>query len=105
VLPALWALGAAIYGLAQLTTLVGGSAPRGLILSVATVTTYLFLPNALHDWWHVGGLSRAFEWTMRPFAFGAWPLDPFAWGPFGFWLAVAAGLMGVSMAWIRWREV
>jgi hypothetical protein len=105
VLPALWALGAAIYGLAQLTTLVGGSAPRGLILSVATVTTYLFLPNALHDWWHVSGLYRVYEWTMRPFEFGAWPLDTFDWGPVGFWLAVAAVFMGASMAWIRWREV
>jgi ABC-type transport system involved in multi-copper enzyme maturation permease subunit len=103
-LPALWALGAAIYGLTQFTTLVAGSAPKGLILSVATFLTYFFLPNALHDWWHTDALLRATQWSLRPFEYGAWPLSPFDWGPTGFWLAVAAGFLGASVAWIRFRE-
>jgi len=104
-LPAMWALGAAIYGLSQFTTLVAGSAPKGLILSVAAISTYLFLPNALHEWWHTDELFRAFEWTLRPFEYGAWPLSPFDWGATGFWLALAAGFLGASVAWIRYREV
>jgi hypothetical protein len=104
-LPALWVLGAAIYGLSHFTTLVAGSAPKGLILSVATVLTYFFLPTALHEWWHTDALLRATQWTLRPFEYGAWPLSPFDWSAIGFWLAVAVSFLGASVAWIRWREV
>ena len=104
-LPALWAVGAAVYGLSHFTTLVAGSAPRGLILSVATILTYFFLPSALHEWWHTDALLRATQWTLRPIEYGAWPLSPFEWGATGFWLAIAAGFLGASVAWIRFREV
>jgi len=104
-LPALWVLGAAIYGLSCFTTLVAGSAAKGLILSVATVLTYFFLPTALNEWWHMDALLRAREWTLRPFNYGSWPLSPFDWGVIAFWLAVAAGFLCASLAWIRWREV
>ena len=104
-LPALWVVGAAIYALSHFTTLVAGSGSRGLVLSVAAILTYFFLPNTLHEWWHTDALLRATQWTLRPFAFGAWPLSPFDWGAIGFWLAVTAGLLGASVAWIRFREV
>ena len=104
-LPALWVLGAAIYGLSHFTTLVAGSAPRGLILSVATVLTYSFLPTALHEWWHTDTLLRATDWTLRVFDYEIWPLSPFDWSVTAFWLAVAAGFLGASVAWIRFREV
>jgi ABC-type transport system involved in multi-copper enzyme maturation permease subunit len=102
-LPALWVLGAAIYGLSYFTTLVAGSAPRGLILSVATVLTYSFLPTALHEWWHADALLRATQWTLRAFKHGAWQ-SPFDWSVTAFWLAVAVGFLGASAAWIKWRE-
>jgi ABC-type transport system involved in multi-copper enzyme maturation permease subunit len=104
-LPALWVLGAAVYGLAHFTTLVAGSASKGLVLSVATLLTFFFLPNALYEWWHVGTLLKAVDWTFRPFDDGAWPLSPFDWSAIAFWLAVAAGFLGASLAWIRWREM
>jgi ABC-type transport system involved in multi-copper enzyme maturation permease subunit len=104
-LPGLWVLGTAIYGLSCFTTLVAGSAPKGLILSVATVLTYSFLPTALHEWWHTDALLRATEWTLRVFDHGSWPLSPFDWSVTAFWLAVAAGFLGASVAWIRFREV
>jgi hypothetical protein len=104
-LPALWVLGAAIYGLSYFTTLVAGSAPKGLILSVATILTYFFLPNALHEWWHTDVLLKPLDWTLRPLDFGAWPFSPFEWGPTVLWLTVAAGFLGASAAWIRFREV
>jgi len=104
-LPSLWVLGAAIYGLSHFTTLVGGSAPKGLILSAATLLTYSFLPTALLEWWHVDMLVRATDWTLRPFESGSWPLSPFDWSVTAFWLAVAAGFLGASLAWIKWREV
>jgi ABC-type transport system involved in multi-copper enzyme maturation permease subunit len=104
-LPALWALGAAIYGLSHFTTLVAGSAPKGLILSLATLLSYTFLPNALNEWWHTDALLRATEWTLRPFDYGAWPLSPFDWGAVAFWLAIAVGFLGASVVWIRFREV
>jgi ABC-type transport system involved in multi-copper enzyme maturation permease subunit len=104
-LPALWVLGAAVYGLSHFTTMVTGSAPKGLTLSAATVLTYCFLPTALHEWWHTDALLRAIEWTLRGFRYDAWPLSPFAWGATLFWLAVAAGFLGASLAWIRFRQV
>jgi hypothetical protein len=104
-LPALWVLGAAIYGLSHFTTLVAGSASKGLTLSVATVLTYSFLPTALYEWWHTDALLRATEWTLRGLAYGSWPLSPFDWSVTAFWLAVAAGFLGASVAWIRFREV
>ncbi|MGD0009238.1 MAG: hypothetical protein ABSE93_11930 [Terriglobia bacterium] len=104
-LPGLWVLGAAIYGLSHFTTLVAGSAPKGLILSVATVLTYFFLPTALREWWHADALLRATQWTLRIFDHGSWPLSPFDWSVFAFWLATAAGFLGASLAWIRFREV
>lgn len=104
-LPALWVLGAAIYGLSYFTTLVAGSASKGLVLSVAALLTYFFLPNALHEWWHADTLLRATEWTLRVFKYDAWPLSPFDWSVTAFWVAVAAGFLGASLAWIRWREV
>ncbi len=104
-LPALWVLGAAVYGLSHFMTLVAGSASKGLILSMATILTYYFLPNALHEWWHADALLRATRWTMKPLEFGAWPLSPFDWGPTGFWLAAAACFLGASVAWIKFREV
>ena len=104
-LPALWVLGAAVYGLSYFTTLVAGSAARGLTLSVAVLLTYSFFPTALHEWWHSATLLRATEWTLRAFHNNAWPLDPFEWGATAFWLVVAAGFLGASLAWIRFREV
>jgi len=104
-LPALWVLGGAIYGLSHFTTLVAGSASKGLVLSVAMVLTYFFLPNALHEWWHFDALLKAVDWTLRPLDYDAWPLSPFDWSVTAFWLAVAAGFLGASLAWIRWREV
>jgi ABC-type transport system involved in multi-copper enzyme maturation permease subunit len=104
-LPPLWVLGAAIYGLANFTTLVAGSTTKGLILSVAAVLTYTFLPTALQEWWHTDALARATEWTLRGFRYDAWPLSPFDWSVTAFWLAVAAGFLGASLAWIRLREV
>jgi hypothetical protein len=104
-LPALWVLGAAVYGLAHFTTLVTGSASKGLILSVATLVTYSSLPTALNEWWHIDALLKAVEWTLRPLEYGAWPLSPFDWSATALWLAVAAGFLGASIAWIRWREV
>jgi hypothetical protein len=104
-LPAPWVLGAAVYGLSHFTTTVAGSAAKGLILSVGTVMAYLFLPIALHDWWHSDALLKATDWTMRPFEYGAWPLSCFDWSATGFWLTVAGGFLGASLAWIRWREV
>jgi ABC-type transport system involved in multi-copper enzyme maturation permease subunit len=104
-LPSLWLWGAAIYGLSYFTTLVGGSAAKGLILSTATVMTWSFLPTALNEWWHVDAPLRATDWTVRFFGYPAWPLSPFDWSVAAFWLAVAAGLLGASLAWIRWREV
>jgi ABC-type transport system involved in multi-copper enzyme maturation permease subunit len=104
-LPVLWVLGAAIYGLSYFTTLVTGSAAKGLTLSAAALLTYDFLPAALHEWWHTDLLLRAVEWTLRGLEDDAWPLSPFAWGSAVFWLALAAGLLGASLAWIRFREV
>ena len=104
-LPALWVLGAAVYGLAHFTTLVAGSASKGLVLSAATLLTYSFLPTALNDWWHIDALLRAVDWTLRPLDYDAWPLSPFDWSAIAFWLGVAAGFLGASLAWIRWREV
>ncbi len=104
-LPALWALGAAIYGLSYFTTLVTGSAPKGLTLSAATLLTYGFLPTALDEWWHSGILLRATEWSLRGIRYDAWPLSPFDWGPTVLWLAVAAGFLGASVVWIKFREV
>jgi len=104
-LPALWVLGAAIYGLSHFTTLVAGSSAKGLILSVATVLTYSFLPTALHEWWHADALLGATQWTLRTFEYGSWPLSSFDWSVTSFWLAVTAGFMGASLAWVRWREV
>jgi hypothetical protein len=104
-LPALWVLGAAVYGLSHFTTLVAGSAPKGLTLSAATILTYGFLPTALHEWWHTDALLRAVEWTLRGVMYDAWPLSPFDWGATVFWLAVAVGFLGASLAWIRFREV
>jgi ABC-type transport system involved in multi-copper enzyme maturation permease subunit len=104
-LPALWVLGAAIYGLAHFTTLMTGSASKGLILSVATLVTYSSLPTALNEWWHTDTLLKAVNWTLRPLEYDAWPLSPFDWSATAFWLAVAAGFLGASLAWIRWREV
>jgi ABC-type transport system involved in multi-copper enzyme maturation permease subunit len=104
-LPALWVLGAAVYGLSHFTTTVAGSPAKGLILSVATVLTFSLLPTALHDWWHTDALLRATDWTLRIFHYGSWPLGPFDWSVTAFWLAVAAGFLGASLAWIRWREV
>jgi len=104
-LPALWVLGAAIYGLSHFTTLVTGSASKGMVLSVATYLTYFFLPTALHEWWHSDALLRAAEWTLAPFKRGAWPLSAFDWGATAFWLALAAGFLAASLAWIKFREV
>jgi hypothetical protein len=101
----LWVLGAAIYGLSHFSTLVAGSASKGLILSVATVLTYYFLPTALHEWWHTDTLLRATDWTLRGFRYGAWPLSAFDWSVTAFWLAAAVGFLGASLAWIRFREV
>jgi ABC-type transport system involved in multi-copper enzyme maturation permease subunit len=104
-LPALWVLGAAVYGLSYFTTLTAGSAAKGLTLSVAVLLTYSFLPTALNEWWHYDTLLRATEWTLRAFNNNAWPLDPFEWGATAFWLVVTAGFLGASLAWIRYREV
>jgi ABC-type transport system involved in multi-copper enzyme maturation permease subunit len=104
-LPALWVLGAAVFGLSYLTTLAAGSAAKGLTLSIAALLTYSFLPTALDEWWHSDLLLRATDWTLRAFRNNAWPLTPFEWGPTVFWLAVAAGFLGASLAWIRYREV
>ena len=104
-LPALWVLGAAVYGLSYFTTLVAGSAAKGLTLSIAVLLTYSFFPTALDEWWHSDTLRRATNWTLRAFRNNAWPLTPFEWGATAFWLAVAAGFLGASLAWIRYREV
>jgi ABC-type transport system involved in multi-copper enzyme maturation permease subunit len=104
-LPSLWVLGAAVYGLAHFTTLMTGSASRGLTLSVAALLTYRFLPTALNEWWHTDALLKAVDWTLRPLEYDAWPLSPFDWSATAFWLGVAAGFLGASLAWIRWREV
>jgi hypothetical protein len=50
-------------------------------------------------------LLRATQWTLRIFDHGSWPLSPFDWSVFAFWLATAAGFLGASLAWIRFREV
>jgi ABC-type transport system involved in multi-copper enzyme maturation permease subunit len=104
-LPGLWLLGTAIYGLSYFTTLAAGSAAKGLILSVAVVLTYSFLPTALQEWWHTDALLRATQWTLRTFNYGSWPLSSFDWSVNAFWLAVAVGFLGASIAWIRLREV
>jgi len=104
-LPALWVLGAAVYGLSYFTTLAAGSAAKGLTLSVAVLLTFSFFPTALDEWWHSDTLLRATEWTLRAFKNNAWPLTSFEWGATAFWLAVAAGFLGASLAWIRYREV
>jgi len=98
-------LGAAVYGLSYFTTLAAGSAAKGLTLSVAVLMTYSFLPTALDEWWHSDTLLRATDWTLRASRNNAWPLTPFEWGPTAFWLALAAGFFGASLAWIRYREV
>jgi len=104
-LPAVWALGAAVYGLSYFTTLVAGSAAKGLTLSVAVLLTYSYFPTALDEWWHSGTLLRATEWTLRAFNNNAWPLAPFDWSAIAFWLALSASFLGASLAWIRFREV
>jgi ABC-type transport system involved in multi-copper enzyme maturation permease subunit len=101
-LPGLWALGAAIYGLVSFATLVAGSAPRGLVLSVAAVLTYSFLPTALNEWWHVNTLLSARDWTLQILSDDS---GHFHWSVIAFWLAGAVGFLGVSVAWIRYREV
>jgi hypothetical protein len=67
--------------------------------------TFSFFPTALDEWWHSDTLLRATEWTLRAFKNNAWPLTSFQWGATAFWLAVAAGFLGASLAWIRYREV
>jgi len=104
-LPTLWVLGAAIYGLSHFTTLVTGSASKGLTLSAATLLTYSFLPAALHEWWHMDALLKATQWTMGAFDWDAWPLSPFNWGATIFWLVVAVGFLAASLAWITFHEV
>ena len=104
-LPALWVLGAAVYGLSYFTTLVAGGAAKGLTMSVAALLTYSFFPTALNEWWHSDILLRATDWTLRAFRDNAWPLAPFEWGATAFWLAVALGFMMASLVWIRYREV
>jgi hypothetical protein len=42
---------------------------------------------------------------LRALKNNAWPLTSFEWGATAFWLAVAAGFLGASLAWIRQREV
>jgi ABC-type transport system involved in multi-copper enzyme maturation permease subunit len=109
-LPGLWVWAAAIYGLASFTTLVAGSASKGLVLSAAVVLTYGFLPDALHSWWHVEALLKARDWTLQIFN-GGWDVFfngasvQFHWGAIAFWLAVAAGFLGASVAWIQYREL
>lgn len=101
-LPGLWALGAAIFGLASLTTLVAGSAPKGLVLSVAGVLTYIFLPTALYEWWHVDTLIKAQDWTLQILSRDSYH---FQWSVTAFWLAAAASFLGASLLWIKFREV
>jgi ABC-type transport system involved in multi-copper enzyme maturation permease subunit len=101
-LPSLWALGAAIFGLASFTTLVAGSAPKGLILSVAGVLAYFFLPTALNEWWHVDTLIKAQDWTLQLLSRDSYH---FHWGVTAFWLAAAASFLGASLVWIKFREV
>jgi ABC-type transport system involved in multi-copper enzyme maturation permease subunit len=101
-LPSLWALGAAIFGLASFTTLVGGSAPKGLVLSVAGVLTYLFLPAAFYEWWHMDTLIKAQYWTLQILSRDSYH---FHWSVTVFWLAAAASFLGASLLWIKFREV
>lgn len=101
-LPGLWALGAAIFGLASLTTLVAGSAPKGLVVSVGGVLTYIFLPTALYEWWHVDTLIKAQDWTLQILSRDSYH---FQWSVTAFWLAVAASFLGASLLWIKFREV
>lgn len=101
-LPGLWALGAAIFGLASFTTLVAGSALKGLVLSVATVLTYLFLPTALEEWWHADTLFKVQDWTLQILSVDS---HHFHWSVTAFWLAAAASFLGASLLWIKFREV
>jgi ABC-type transport system involved in multi-copper enzyme maturation permease subunit len=101
-LPGLWALGAAIFGLASFTTLVAGSAPKGLVLSVAGVLTYFFLPTALYEWWHMDTLIKAQGWTLQILSRDSYH---FHWSVTAFWLAAAASFLGASLLWIKFREV
>jgi hypothetical protein len=101
-LPGLWALGAAIFGLASFTTLVAGSALKGLVLSVAGVLTYFFLPTALDEWWHMDTLIKAQGWTLQILSRDSYH---FHWSVTAFWLAVAASFLGASLLWIKFREV
>jgi len=106
ILPALWLVGAAVFGLAHFTTLVGGSLGKGLILSVAVVLSYGFFPSVLQDWWHVDFLSKPVDWTFRILeCHRSWPFGPFEWTGMFFWLAVTVGFFAASVAWIRYREV
>jgi hypothetical protein len=101
-LPGLWALGAAIFGFASFTTLVAGSAPKGLVLSVAGVLTYFFLPTALYQWWHMDTLIKAQDWTLQILSRDSYH---FHWSVTAFWLAAAASFLGASLLWIKCREV
>ena len=101
-LPGLWAMGAAIFGLASFTTLVAGSAAKGLVLSVAAVLTYFLLPTALDEWWHVDALIKAQDWTLQILSVDS---CHFHWSVTAFWLAAAASFLGASVFWIHFREV
>lgn len=105
VLPGLWTVAFAIYGLSHFCTLLAGHTAKGLILSTAIIVTYLWLPTALNEWWHIGSPLAATNWTLRMFDWD-WPyLLEFHWVLVFFWLALAGGLLAASMALIRNREV
>ena len=101
-LPGLWALGAAIFGLASFATLVAGNATKGLVLSVAAVATYFFLPTALDEWWHADTLIKVQDWTLQILSPDSYH---FNWSVTAFWLAAAASFLGASLVWIKFREV
>jgi hypothetical protein len=106
-LPGAWAVAAAVYGLTYFCTLLAGHSAKGLILSVAAILTYLWLPTALNEWWHIGTLLAAQEWTLN--SFGGWwwwqGARNLQWAPLFFWLALACGFLVASTVVIRKREV
>ena len=103
-LPGLWAVAIALFGLSHFTTALAGSTARGIILAAGAAVAYTQLPIALKLWWHSDWAYDATEWTFRMFEW-SWGPPRIDWPPTIFWLVVAAGFLAGSAAVLRYREV